>query len=58
MEHNDIREAIPALIRTMANIGISFMDIIPVVGEFFSWGADALKYVAVVLVYFGLPNID
>lgn len=41
-----IRKGVAAILRTMANAGISLFDVIPVAGETGSWGADALKSLA------------
>lgn len=40
----EVREATKALLRTLANLGISGLDTIPVLGDSFSWMADFMKF--------------
>lgn len=43
LQNPSIRDGVKALLRTIANTGISAVDVIPVAGEGASWGADSLK---------------
>jgi hypothetical protein len=56
--NKDIHKGVAALIRTVANVGISFADKVPVAGEVVSWGADAWKFVTPALKKLGLPELD
>lgn len=43
-EDPDFKEALPALLRTCLNLGISIADFFPGAGAVPSWAADALKF--------------
>ena len=51
----EVRDGAAALFRTLANVGISLADTVPMVGEAVSWSADAWKYVA---FFTGKKRID
>ncbi len=46
LRNPSIQKGGKALLRTMANTGISLLDIVPVAGETGSWSADAFKSLA------------
>lgn len=51
----EVRDGAAALFRTLANVGISLTDSVPVVGDAVSWSADIWKYVA---FFTGKKRID
>lgn len=59
IDDENVREGASALLRTLANVGISLGDIVPGIGEAASWTADAMKVIGPKLQRLGMPiNID
>ncbi len=54
----EVVPGIQALVRTLANAGVTVADVIPGAGDTVSWSADMLKFAAPVLMKIGLPNLD
>lgn len=55
LQNPSVRDGVKALLRTIANTGISAVDFVPVVGEGASWGADSFKMLSK-LRWFGKLN--